>query len=90
MICKIDPVMQESTIELRSHNGPLYQLLVVGIDKIPLLIDSKANKCDAHPVLIEENIRVRATHEDCNLKSSHKLLILTSAPKVFFQKFDKH
>ena len=60
MICKIDPVVLESTIELRGHDGPLYQLLVVGIDKISLLVDSEANKGDAHPVLIEENVWMRA------------------------------
>ena len=75
MICKIDPVMQESTIELRSHNGPLYQLLVVGIDKISPLIDSKANKRDANLVLIEEYARMRAIHK--GLLSYDQLLIAT-------------
>ena len=60
VIGKIDSVMEQSTIELRCHNGSLNWLLVARINKIALLVDCETHKSNADSVFIEEDVRMRA------------------------------
>ena len=60
VLIKVHSVLSESCVELGPHNGRLNDSQVPRVDEVTSLSDSEPDKCDAHTVIIEEDVRVRA------------------------------
>ena len=90
VIIKIHSLMLETSVQLLSHDASLKSASSVGrVNEVTIGSHHEPYKCDAHAILVEENVWVGAVVEDsaymkskCLSHTSHGTLN-TSVPTVF-------